>query len=360
MMQEGAPDAAGLGPRMLGCVVVGMPPRQRSGHVLVALYAVIYNVASLTTALANWLSMTVAGKVVAPARLTLSGSVGFVTQSRRTAAKERPEPLCGLQKGYKQGLGQGAVRELSRRTYINRLKPRLDFYLITDNTVTIHLFTVKVGQSGGKVRDYIGTEKDLRMVHSIEMGWFILDKYYALVESTPVYAAAMLLDLSKRKHCLLQNWPEEWHQKTIDADYSIWHKEYAYLPHESLPAPAAVADTDTCHPSSRKRVENELGRLKRRLRVQPTLQEDEDTFIAFIEDKTINIDALKITPLQWWLVPQQRRRYPRLHRMAINILSIAPSSAKPEQQFSGARRTQSWDRLRLSPENLQRLECMGN
>ncbi|KAK2667152.1 HAT, C-terminal dimerization domain [Fusarium oxysporum f. sp. vasinfectum] len=71
-------------------------------------------------------------------------------------------------------------------------------------------------------------------------------------------------------------------------------------------------------------------------------------FMAFIEDKTIDIDALKITPLQWWLTPEQRRRYPRLHRMAINILSIAPSSAEPEQQFSGAR------------QNLQRLECMGN
>jgi hypothetical protein len=46
--------------------------------------------------------------------------------------------------------------------------------------------------------------------------------------------------------------------------------------------------------------------------------------------------------------------------MAINILSIAPSSAEPEQQFSGVRRAQSWDRLRLSPENLQSLECMGN
>ncbi|EXL67438.1 hypothetical protein FOPG_16436 [Fusarium oxysporum f. sp. conglutinans race 2 54008] len=132
-------------------------------------------------------------------------------------------------------------------------------------------------------------EKGLRMVHSIEMGWFILDKYYALVESTPVYAAAML-----------------------------------------------------------------------RLRVQPTSQEDEDMFMAFIEDKTIDLDALKITPLQWWLVPEQRRRYPRLHRMTINILSIAPSWAEPEQQFSGARRTQSWERLRLSPQNLQRLECMGN
>ncbi|KAI8401800.1 hypothetical protein FOFC_18669 [Fusarium oxysporum] len=160
-------------------------------------------------------------------------------------------------------------------------------------------------------------EKGLRMVHSIEMGWFILDKYYALVESTPVYAAAMLLDLSKRKHYLLQNWPEEWHQKTIDA-----------------------ANIDTSHPSSKKR--------------------DEDMFMAFIEDKTIDLDALKITPLQWWLVPEQRRRYPRLHRMTINILSIAPSWAEPEQQFSGARRTQSWERLRLSPQNLQRLECMGN
>ncbi|EXL66684.1 hypothetical protein FOPG_17165 [Fusarium oxysporum f. sp. conglutinans race 2 54008] len=82
------------------------------------------------------------------------------------------------------------------------------------------------------------------------MGWFILDIYYALVESTPVYAAAMLLDPSKRKHYLLQNWPEEWHQKTIDAAYSIWQKQYAHLPHESLPA--AAADIDTSHPSSKR------------------------------------------------------------------------------------------------------------
>ncbi|KNB06175.1 hypothetical protein FOXG_19594 [Fusarium oxysporum f. sp. lycopersici 4287] len=101
-----------------------------------------------------------------------------------------------------------------------------------------------------------GPEKDLRM--------FILDKYYALIESTPVYAAVILLDPSKRKHYLLQNWPEEWHQKTIDAAYSIWQKEYAHLPHESLPA---AADIDTYHPFSKKRVENELERLKRRLRV---------------------------------------------------------------------------------------------
>lgn len=46
--------------------------------------------------------------------------------------------------------------------------------------------------------------------------------------------------------------------------------------------------------------------------------------------------------------------------MAIDILLIPPSSAEPERTFSGARRTQSWDRLRMTAENLERLECMGN
>ena len=46
--------------------------------------------------------------------------------------------------------------------------------------------------------------------------------------------------------------------------------------------------------------------------------------------------------------------------MAIDIFSIPPSSAEPERSFSHARRTQSWDRLRLSAKTLEILECIGN
>jgi hypothetical protein len=70
--------------------------RAQAVNALLWCSAVVYNVASLTTTLANWLSITVAGKVVAPTRLTLSGSVGFFNLSRRAAAKERPESLYGL------------------------------------------------------------------------------------------------------------------------------------------------------------------------------------------------------------------------------------------------------------------------
>ncbi|ENH65032.1 Putative AC9 transposase [Fusarium oxysporum f. sp. cubense race 1] len=71
----------------------------------------------------------------------------------------------------------------------------------------------------------------------------------------------------------------------------------------------------------------------------------------------IEIDS---TPLQWWCASEQRRRYPRLSRMAIAILSISPESSEPERAFSGARRTCSWDRLRIKCANIERVECIGS
>jgi hypothetical protein len=43
------------------------------------------------------------------------------------------------------------------------------------------------------------------MLHSIEMGWFIIDKYYNRTDEVPVYAAALLLDPSRRIAHLQKN-----------------------------------------------------------------------------------------------------------------------------------------------------------
>lgn len=45
------------------------------------------------------------------------------------------------------------------------------------------------------------------MLRAIEMGWFILDKYYNKTDEVPVYAAAILLDPSRRAAYLQKNWP---------------------------------------------------------------------------------------------------------------------------------------------------------
>ena len=44
----------------------------------------------------------------------------------------------------------------------------------------------------------------------------------------------------------------------------------------------------------------------------------------------------------------------------MTILSIPAESSEPERAFSGSRRTCSWDRLRLSCLNIQRIECIGS
>lgn len=193
------------------------------------------------------------------------------------------------------------------------------------------------------------------MVHSIEMGWFILNKYYELTDTVPVYAAAMLLDPSKRSRYLTQNWLVQWHQKALNAAQRIWEDKYMNMP--LSPSPDGLMELDSSPPSP-EMPKNELDQLKRSLQVEMADLADEDDVQLFINARPIAIKPL--TPLEWWCLPEQRQRYPRLHRMAIDILSIPPSSAEPERTFSGARRTQSWDRLRMTAKNLETLECIGN
>lgn len=47
--------------------------------------------------------------------------------------------------------------------------------------------------------------EDHIMLQAIDMGWFVLNKYYAMTDNVPVYAAALLLDPSKRQAYIKQN-----------------------------------------------------------------------------------------------------------------------------------------------------------
>jgi hAT family protein len=66
----------------------------------------------------------------------------------------------------------------------------------------------------------------------------------------------------------------------------------------------------------------------------------------------------KMTALEWWCQDQQREHWPRLSFMALDILSIPAMSDEPEQVFSGACRTVSWDRAQISAETLEKIECL--
>ena len=53
-----------------------------------------------------------------------------------------------------------------------------------------------------------------------------------------------------------------------------------------------------------------------------------DDLLVFMEQE--NIDIGDHSPLEWWYLSEQRQRYPRLYRMAIDIFTIPPALAEPE------------------------------
>lgn len=191
------------------------------------------------------------------------------------------------------------------------------------------------------------------MLRSVEMGWFVLDKYYSKTDQAPVYAAALLLDPRKRAAYIRKNWPSDWHESSTIAATMIWEENYnTDLSGDLLP------NLEFSPPPPEERL-NKLDMLLKELDVKPTSQAESDDFNTFI-----NADPIKLqndcTPLQWWCQSDQRRQYPRLSRMAIAVLSIPAESSEPERTFSGARRTCSWDRLRLSCGTVEMIECIGN
>ena len=126
------------------------------------------------------------------------------------------------------------------------------------------------------------------MLHAIEMGWFILNKYYALTDDAPVYAAALLLDPSKRSTYIKKNWLQEWVDPAIAQANTIWEEDYKII---SIPI-----SEEAPLPKRQRRDSNALDRLRRELAViAETI--DNDNFKVFIKASPIQISY---TPLEWW------------------------------------------------------------
>jgi hypothetical protein len=82
---------------------------------------------------------------------------------------------------------------------------------------------------------------------------------------------------------------------------------------------------------------------------------DVDEYETYTSDSPIPIDC---SPLSWWLRDEQQERYPRLSKLAVDILSIPAMSTDPERTFSGGHRTISWDRMLLRVSTIEGGECL--
>ncbi|EJP61521.1 uncharacterized protein BBA_09545 [Beauveria bassiana ARSEF 2860] len=175
--------------------------------------------------------------------------------------------------------------------------------------------------------------QDPRMVRANKMGWFVQNKYYNLTDETPVYvkgryfdqwkvlearrhsrrssglpvtvyAAALLLNPSRRAAYIRKNWPTSWVKPAIAAAKELWESNFGVLQVGSdniTPSPSLLLAI-TSHQRGA-----ELDLLMKDIEVITADIRDDDDFSAFIELPTFRIDC---SPLEWWSRSEQMSAIP--------------------------------------------------
>jgi len=184
-----------------------------------------------------------------------------------------------------------------------------------------------------------------RLCNAIATSWHAFDKYYLKTDSVTAYGAALLLAPHRRKAYIHRNWEEAWKKPVVDAARKLWRDHYK----DRYEAEPSVQEA-----SKPKKQPDAYDEWEKRQAVVISIK---DEFDRFINDPPVKLPN-GTSALDWWLNPSNRMSYPSLYRMAIDILSIPPMSAEPERIFSGARRTISWQRMKLGPVNIERIECL--
>ena len=120
------------------------------------------------------------------------------------------------------------------------------------------------------------------MLHAINIGQFVLNKYYALTDKAPVYTAALLLNPLRRLAYLKENQLTKQHAAAIDKAQQVQeskYKDFVLLEEVSISAASAVVQSAVTL----------LKRLKQRTQPKTTVSIDRDTFDAFIREDLVNL-----------------------------------------------------------------------
>ncbi|OWT42446.1 BED zinc finger domain-containing protein [Pochonia chlamydosporia 170] len=173
-------------------------------------------------------------------------------------------------------------------------------------------------------------------------GWAKLDKYYSLTDRSPVYIAALVLSPQWKWDYIDNNWPSDWREPCRKQMLDFWTKEYK--------STAVTVPTQTSEAGNK--VKNSFHKWAQQ-RKGSSLSQDEYTkyLLAPIVPEVTD-------PRSWWLEPTQRKSYPALSIMALDVLSIPAMSAEPERLFSGTKITITDRRNRMGIESIEATECL--
>ena len=182
----------------------------------------------------------------------------------------------------------------------------------------------------------------------METAWAKLADYYEMTEDSPVYSAATVLNPSLKWAYMERTWEDktDWIERAKSRVGQLWRDTYKSTTSCPVLRPGSAPESTPRRPNGYKVWMNE--------QKATIFNMDDDEYEVYCREPVMMIsDSLK-----WWLELAQRRRFPNLSLMAIDILSIAPMSAETERLFSKAKLTVTDQRGSMNCETLNLLECL--
>ncbi len=169
-----------------------------------------------------------------------------------------------------------------------------------------------------------------------------LDKYYSLTDRSLVYIAALVLSPQWKQDYIDNNWPEEQRPACQKQMLDFQTTEYKST---AITVPTQASELAN-------QVKNSFQKWAQQKKGSSL---DQDEYAKYL----LALVVLEVTdPRSWWLEPIQRKSYPNLSIMALDILSIPTMSAEPKRLFSGAKITITDRRNRLGIKSIKAIECL--
>jgi hypothetical protein len=183
-----------------------------------------------------------------------------------------------------------------------------------------------------------------------------LEKYYTKIDASPLYFAAVVFNPNLRTKYITSTRKKDAGRKALTAVEGVWtwYRDTASVPEASVPEPIVAYEDPTTKPPADRDVYSEIRQELIGRAVRPRSQDEYKDYCSETPYQTGK------RPIAWWSDTIQRKRFPRLSVLAIDILSIPAMSDEPERVFSGGRHSVSWDRMRLGVDALERSECAKN
>lgn len=258
---------------------------------------------------------------------------GLSADRRQAASSRRPTPASGG-RGRRQA---SFIPEHARDEYVPRSSPPAG---------QVHRITV---------RSFLRDDHRKHICQSINLAWKKLDSYYTKLGDSPLYSAAIILNPAYGLKTLQHTWGDHvdgsgWIAEAKHGLRAWWERWYRQGSDESDNDKASEA----LHPPTSTPTD-EPDQYQQWLQSRIPRADD----IGDELDRYYKLDPVNTNdPVEWWM--DHKATFPTVHRLALDVLAIPAMAADCERSFSQAKLTLTSQRLSMSADLVERIQCTKN